>query len=348
MKVLIVHPMFYMYGGAELAIVKLIEYLKSKNHTVDLLTVGTIPDVKVDIKADNIIYANNLAELQQLLSSIYLGYNVLNFHNHPAEVLLNVAYPSVWFMNEPSQDALDGKVVDAKEVDSVVKNITKIAVSDIYNKGRAKEIYGRDDAVIIPYGVDCDYFSSGEGDRWFFKTDGKFAIGHAGWLHQKKNQMKTLEVFNNIKDKLKDANVTFIGKFTIYLNEMLKYINDNKLQDRVTIEGFADRGYLRRFYKSIDVLIHPMKDQGGWLVPLEAICAGVPVIVSNEAVFSSYFKEHELAIVTSDYEAAILDVYSNREKYRDFTAKAKEYIAKKLTWDIYGSKVEALLKEACK
>ena len=38
MKVLIVHPAFNVYGGAELAIVKFIEYLHKNNVEVDLLT----------------------------------------------------------------------------------------------------------------------------------------------------------------------------------------------------------------------------------------------------------------------------------------------------------------------
>ena len=87
---------------------------------------------------------------------------------------------------------------------------------------------------------------------------------------------------------------------------MLKYIDEHKLQDYVTIDGtFGDRNYLRKLYHSVDVLIQPTKDQGGWISPLEAICSGLPVVASEDAVFANYFKEHKLANVTNDYKNAL-------------------------------------------
>jgi glycosyltransferase involved in cell wall biosynthesis len=348
MKVLIVHPMFHVYGGAELAIVRLIEYLKSKEHSVDLLTMVTAPDVKKDIKADNIFYANNIQELQQLLNGIYINYDVVNYHNHPVELFIEKPHPSVWFMNEPPDCVMDGNKLDQKEVDQVKYNITKIAVSDTYNKGRVLTTYGRNDAIVIPYGVDYDYFDEDTGSRWFFETVNKFTILQAAWMHPRKNQMKVLETLNEIKDSIPNIKVILCGRPTSpYINQLIEYIEKNKLQNYVTLDGtFGDKPYLRRLYHSVDVLLQPVKDQGGWISPLEAIVSGLPAIISEEAVFSNYFKGNKLATVTSDYKTAILDIYNNKEKYKQLNIDAKAYIKANLTWEQYGEKVEKLLKSA--
>ena len=348
MNILIVHPAFHVYGGAELAIVKLIDYLKTKGHSVDLLTIITIPDVKKELKADNIIYANSINELQQLLNGIYANYDVINYHNHPVEILLQQPYPSVWYMNEPPDCVLDGHKLEDKEVSQVYNNITKIAVSDTYNKGRVFSVYGRKDAVVIPYGVDIDYYEVDTGSRWFFETEGKFTILQAAWMHPRKNQLKSLEVLNNLKDSISNIKLILCGRVTApYINELVKYIEDNHLEKHVILDGtFGDREYLRKLYHSVDVCIQPVKDQGGWISPLEAVCSGLPVVVSEDAVFSNYFKGNKLAVITSNYKDAILDIYNNPDKYKQLNIDAKAYIRNNLTWKSYGEKLESLMKSA--
>jgi len=340
--------MFHVYGGAELAIVKLVEYLKGKDHTVDLLTMITMPEVKEDLKTDNIFYANTYQELAQLLGGLTLNYDVINYHNHPAEVLFPSPYPSVWFMNEPPEEALCGQPLNPTDVKHVHDNITKIAVSDVYNKVRVRKLYDRDDAVVIPYGVDYDYFSKGKANRWYFDNKNKFTILQAAWIHPRKNQLETLRIFNEVLKFVPNARLILCGSITVpYINELIKYIEDNKLTDNVTIDGtFGDRNYLRNLYHSVDLLLQPITDQGGWISPLEAICAGLPVVASNNAVFASYFRKHKLATVTDNYIEAIMDIYKHNRKYKKINKVAKEYIKANLTWEKYASEVEKLLKSA--
>ena len=49
MKILLTHPRFEIYGGAEILLVKLINYL-SKNNKITLLTSAMNQEIEKDIK----------------------------------------------------------------------------------------------------------------------------------------------------------------------------------------------------------------------------------------------------------------------------------------------------------
>ncbi len=354
MKVLIVHPSFWCYGGAELCIVKLANYLKDKGHKVTILTTQMIPDIREDLKCDVQITSYKgdfFKDLKEHFNKIFKDYDVINFHNHPTELLLEERYPSVWFCNEPPDYVLDNGFLPRKEKIKILNTISKVIVSDERNARRFKHFYSID-PEIIHYGIDYEFWKNGIEDRYYFDTLFKFAILHSGMIHPRKNQFRSVELVNNLKEEIKELKLILSGTIVHkdYFLEIQNYIIKNNLEDLITFLGNVNRKTLRDLYKSVDVLIHPIKDQGGWLTPFEAMASGLPVIISTEANPSDIIKEKQIGIVVSNnnLEEALLEFYRNREKYKNMIRRGSSFVKYNLTWEKYSSNIEKILKEVAK
>lgn len=352
MRILIVHPSFYVYGGAEYAITKFVNYATEKKHEIDILTISINPDVRDDIKCNKFIFVNNLQELADKLASIYLEYNVINFYNHPTELMLGTKYPSVWYCNEPPDVVLDGNKLDDKDVKQVTDNIVSFVVADEFNAKRFKDVYSKD-AKIIPYGVDYEFYSNGKADRWLWKTENSFAILHSAWIHPRKNQLKSLEVVKELKAKIPNVKLILCGQMDAnYANVLAKYIQDNDLVDNVIIyNGFMNREKLRDLYKSVDVLIHPIKGQGGALTPFEAMCARLPVVISKEAGCADVIYKNNLGYVIgywkghTDVETYVNTIYNIYKGGSECTDDGEVYVKTNMSWKKYSDALLKVIKE---
>ena len=113
MRILIVHPNLSYYGGAELVITRLANYLKEKGHHTRVLTLLVsdeirkelnVPVLSKDEKFDSSIFgiSKQVSNLNISIRNIEDAFDVLFISNFPAELALKgVKTPSVWFCNEP-------------------------------------------------------------------------------------------------------------------------------------------------------------------------------------------------------------------------------------------------------
>jgi hypothetical protein len=112
MRVLIIYPKIYVYGGAELVVVKVCNYLSSKGIKNTLLTTSIIPEVKRDLKRTNVIIKKDLKDrMDDLEYAFFLwrkvrdyldNFDLINVHNFPAEIAAFLSSKRiVWMCNEP-------------------------------------------------------------------------------------------------------------------------------------------------------------------------------------------------------------------------------------------------------
>jgi glycosyltransferase involved in cell wall biosynthesis len=66
-----------------------------------------------------------------------------------------------------------------------------------------------------------------------------------------------------------------------YSRDRLMEVVPEELRSRVVLPGFVTRRELARWMTSASVLAYPSVDEGFGLPPLEAMAAGVPVVVGN-------------------------------------------------------------------
>ena len=378
-KVLIVHNQMKHYGGAELLIVELANWMTKMGIKNDILALSKSKEVENDLINTKIITPNHNIDLRppgyknmqdifnairvfrKKLSEIEDNYDVINFHDFPVTwSLWPRKKPAVWFMNLPPnlwskpEAGWFLKLVNKIRIGFdrfVVRNsMDIIAVAEIINKIRAKQRYDIN-SKLVDFGINYDFFSKGNKTRAIKKwpeIKNKFIVIHSGQITDVKNQMTSIRTISKVKDKIPDILIIFAGAIANqnYKNEIDDFIRKNKLENHILFTGNLERNDLRDLYKISNIGLFPIKGQGGVLAPLEVVCAGAPIIVSEEIETASFVRKHKLGIVTKDYFSAILDIYKNREKYKKMVREAGKYIRDNLSWKRYTERMVEAFKMA--
>ena len=375
MKVLIVYPRMYVYGGGELLVVRLANYLSRNRIPNAILTTGILPEIKDDLIDTRIIKAaddaarygtlmgnrlGSLVALRKQLKKNLNDYDVINVHNYPAELCtFPHSKPVVWMCNEPPEIAVNVRLQDAspfswkrlvfklilKVEQQIVKKYIPVAVvADDFNEQRFERLYGFSPRI-ANYGIDHDFFSQ-KPDK-VVREGSLFTLLHVGMITPLKNQMESVKAVKSLKDRIPGVRLKLAGSEEgIYADSLRVYIRDNGLQEHVSFTGHIDRQALRKLFFSSDLLLHPVKSQGGWLSPFEALCTGLPIVVSTEMTASKIIEDNGLGIVSDDLPEAISRVYQNRVAYCEKADRAAEWVNSHLNWDAFSEKLVSAFKAA--
>ncbi|MBU1136280.1 MAG: sugar phosphate nucleotidyltransferase [Nanoarchaeota archaeon] len=376
-KVLIVHTQMKFFGGAELLIVELANWLTKRGIKNDILALSKSKEVEDKLINTEIIIPKHKIDLQppgfknikdifkaikvfrKSLKEIEKKYDIINFHDFPVTwSLWPRKKPCVWFMNLPPNlyskpDAgFFLKTLNKMRIwldRFIVRNsVDVITVAEKLNQTRAMQRYGMK-ARLIDFGVNYDFFSKGNANKAINKWDlkGKFIVIQSGQIINVKNQLESVKAIKEIKNKIPNVLLILAGKEEVdYRKKIDEYIKKNKLEKHILFTGNLVREELRDLYKTSDVGLFPIGRQGGVLAPFEFLCSGNPIIVSEDIETASLIKKNNLGIVTKEYDKALLGVYKNREKYKQQAKKAGFFIKKNLSWEIFSDKIIKVFKDA--
>ena len=377
MRVLIVYPHMALYGGAELVIVELANYLTKKGIDNSILSLSVLDEIKNDLKGTDVIsikekkpdkngiskfinFASEAMLLRKYTHKYRKSFDVINVHNFPAEyAVFPFAKNSVWMCNEPPMQlylmknlSLPTRVA-ARIVERfdkfLVKNYIKYSVvADEFNFKRFEKIYGIK-PEIINYGIDYKFFSGGSGERVRkkFKIENNFTLIHVGTLTPLKNQIESIRVVEKLRNKIPNIKLVLAGwGEENYETVLRKYVKKNGLEDNVIFTGHLSRNTIRDLYKASDVALFPIKSQGGWLSPFEALCSKIPIIVSPFITSSDIIKRNDVGVVTNNFSKAVLDVYENRRKYDRMAKNGMDWVKEKLKWDNFSEKMLEVFEKA--
>jgi len=365
MRVLIVYPKFYIYGGAELVVVRLANYLTKKGIENAILTTAMLPEIEKDLDKTKVIIQKefkipfNFLGIREILT-LHKGirnnlkdFDLINIHNYPAEIsFFPFQKPAVWLCNEPPEIVLGinskqsllsklAKKIVLKFDKFVVKHYIKNAiVADEFNAQRFERIYGLK-PEIVNYGIDYNFFSQGHSERPQEKYNLKdnFVILQVGMVTPLKNQLESLKTIKKLKNNIPHLKLILAGlaedKYKLSLE---KYIEKEHLEDYVIFTNQINREEVRDLYHACDVLLHPIKPQGGWLSPFEALCAQRSIIVSPEMSASDIIKKEKIGIVTDNYTEAIMKIYKNADEYARMGERGREWVQNNLNWDTFCQK----------
>ncbi|MBF0553358.1 MAG: glycosyltransferase family 4 protein [Nitrospirae bacterium] len=365
MRVLVAAPQMYIYGGAELVIVELLNYLSKNKIEHALLTTGVLPEIERDLlhQHTEIITlpfgASN--DWRDLLKNMWLlskgirrhgqRFDVINLHNCPAELAaFTISKPAVWLCNEPPEVFLGGgtaregapkRFIKAMFYDFdkfiVRRFVRNVVVADESNAERFKSLYGIT-PQIIPYGINYGFFSNPP--ETIPVNKGQFTVLQSGMFNPYKNQLEAVKTVNLLRDKIPCISLILAGfQGGAYFEEVKKYINGHALNNIVQLPGHINREQLRELYYASDVLLHPVKSQGGWLSPFEALTAETPVVVSTEMTAAPVIKSEGIGTVTEDYAGALMDVYLNRQRHKQIARRGRQFVKDNLTWDNFCGKM---------
>jgi glycosyltransferase involved in cell wall biosynthesis len=378
LKVLIIQPSMAFYGGAEMVVVKLANYLSGKGVENEILTMRISKEVKSQLKGTRVTAlrgsiskkkgASNLFDFAYGIVQMWAyvrrnghRYDVINPHNFPAEyALFPSTRNSVWMCNEPPiQLYLTRYGFPMSVIQKMLVGIDRLVVrrsvgcsvvSDEFDASRFERIYG-ERPHIANYGVDCAAFSGGDGSRAekMFDLQGRFVLVQVGTLTQLKNQMESVRVVEKLKGRIPGIKLVLAGLGEEPYQGMLKsYVKEKKLDDYVTFTGHVPRDVVRDLYNACDVALFPVKSQGGWLSPFEALCAGAPIIVSRTLTCSGIIEKNRLGAVTNDFPREVMKFYGSRKECKKAAKNGGEWVRKNLTWNSFCEKMLALFREAQK
>lgn len=363
LKIVIVSPSVYVYGGAEVLMIRLLEYLKSEEHEVKFLTTNMIEEYESDlIKLGVEIYKYPFKQKKSTLLNVFkeayninkalkeIDYDLINVHNFPANLILHKRSPIVWMCNEPTEVVLStylkksntdyrkliAKLIIFLDKKIVRRNIDKIIVSDEYNKNRYNCLYGMN-SEIINYGIDYTFFSQ-KVDT--VKDEKYFKLVQVGMITELKNQFASLNAIKKLKDQIPNIKLILAGYGEgEYYNNLLNFIEKENLKDNVELLGHVNREKIRELYNYCDIMIHPVYEQGGWLSPFEAISAKIPVIVSKSLTASKIIEENDLGTVVIDsYVDAIEKIYKEKNREKNLDKKAF-WVRDNLSWNTFSEKM---------
>ncbi|KAL9961104.1 hypothetical protein ACROYT_G029990 [Oculina patagonica] len=87
--------------------------------------------------------------------------------------------------------------------------------------------------------------------------------------------------------------LTFVGSPKYEQRRIEKwFLEETKLaRNQLTIRGYCDYEEIKKMFRQADVIVMPSRTEGFGLVALEAISAGVPVLVSSECGIAKVLKE---------------------------------------------------------
>ena len=101
----------------------------------------------------------------------------------------------------------------------------------------------------------------------------------AGTVERRKN----IEAAINALPFLENARVVSVGPYTPYLDECAALARDLGVEDRVDFHGYVAREELLELYQSAGVVAMPSRYEGFGYAAAQALCAGVPVVVSDRS-----------------------------------------------------------------
>lgn len=376
MRVLIVHPYMTFYGGAELVIVKLANYLTKKKIKNAVLTLDISPELRKELRGSEILlpekplrFSPRMPYVLTLLPAVltltkYLRKNLerfdaINVHNFPAELVASYCPKKVvWMCNEPPKlhfaapspiEKGLGKVITALDKRVVRKHVSRVCVADEFNAARFKKIYGIK-PVVIPYGVDYEFFSKGNGQKArknFNLSKDDFILLQVGMLTPFKNQLESVKVVKKLKGKIPKIKLVLAGRGGNKYEKMLrKYVRKSGLEKCVIFTGHLPRATVRDFYAACDVALFPVKPQGGWLSPFEALCARKPIVISTQMTAVGMIKKNKIGTVTDDFTKAVLSIYNNPSAYSKSAQRGGLWVKKNLSWDKFCEKMVKTFTQA--
>ena len=140
---------------------------------------------------------------------------------------------------------------------------------------------------------------------------------------------------------LPDTHLVFVGAPEGKHSEVAKGLLDYGISEkRLTVRGFKDREALKHLFSEVDLVLMPSRTEGFGLTGLEALSAGLPVIISKNSGFGEALGSvpcGSLFVIDSEdpsaWTAAIKGIWNkDRQTRLDETKVVRDSYGKRYSW----------------
>ena len=162
------------------------------------------------------------------------------------------------------------------------------------------------------------------------------------------NEMKNVFMYAEIGKQLKAQGFVFnmkvVGDGPLY-NELKERIENYGIADVVKLEGKQIDP--KPYYDEAYIYIHPADIEGFGMTIVEAMSAGLPVIVSNMGGVPELVENKKDGVIVDAYNPkewvdAIIELYNNREKYTTIAKNGYETYRARFTPEIYANNLDKI------
>ena len=316
------------YGGIQVLVADLLNQ-QVRDHRVHLIIINQNPSQVLLDKLDERVRVHRLERKKSSLTLLkYLWLNVLVHTIRPQVIHCHIpdqARLLPLFPRKKLQLTLHDVNKDLKDVQRYGKvySISRSVQEDL--QGRA----GISSRVIY------NGIALGEIRVKEWTERGLFRVVVLGRLmHEKKGQDILIRAMAHLVHNrgVKNLHATIIGAGDSldYLESLVK---DLALSEQVSFAGAQERPYIQEHLRDFDLLVQPSRYEGFGITVIEAMAAGIPVLVSDvdgpmeiiqEGKYGHYFK-------SGDEEDCALKILKIKEEiqdaaYREGLEKARIYV----------------------
>lgn len=171
-----------------------------------------------------------------------------------------------------------------------------------------------------------------------YAKDNEKIVFFVGRLVNEKGVSVLIEAVPKVICGYDDVKFVIVGRGS--QKEYLKNrVNELGIANKVYFTGYLDDNDLRALYKCVDAAVYPSLYEPFGIVALEAMLAGVPVVVSDVGGLGEIV-EHDVdgkkCLVGNSNSLAdcILDILKNKERVDSVVKKAREKVLEKFNWDV--------------
>ncbi len=213
------------------------------------------------------------------------------------------------------------------------KAVTIVVDSD-FSRRQLLRLLGDFDAervqVVYP-GVAADFCAIARGNG-----DGRTILA-VGTIERRKN----LEVLVRAISQLPSARIVAIGPHTPYAHECVQIAERLGVSDRVAMPGYVSRERLLALYERCAVAAVPSRYEGFGYAAAQALCAGVPCVVSNRSSLPEVARGDALIVEAEDADAwaAALNAALNGSDDRR-AANARAAAIARFSWESSAERME--------
>ncbi|MEO5795572.1 MAG: MSMEG_0565 family glycosyltransferase [Rhodoferax sp.] len=217
-------------------------------------------------------------------------------------------------------------------------------------------------ALEVPNGVDAARYSpvpqatdAGLAQRLGIRTDGLVLLC-VGGVEQRKNTVRVLQAFIQLRAQMPQLQLVIAGGASLldhsaYAREFQALLQTSGAAPDVLLTGPLADDDMPGLFRLADVVAMPSLSEGFGLVVLEALCSGVPVVVSRIAPFTEYLQPQDASWADPLDAASIASAVQHALRGRDAQrmAASATRLAAQFSWqrsahlhaDIY-SKMRAI------
>lgn len=170
---------------------------------------------------------------------------------------------------------------------------------------------------------------------------------YVGYLRSAKGIQYLLEAIRILKEQGSLIHLTIVGQGDMY-EYCVKYIEDNNLQNHITLYGHvSDRGILLDLYSSNDVFVFPSLSEGSPRVVIEAMSRGLAVVATDVGNTKHLLNQNGFLVPpkSSNALADSINYYLEDEVLRLKHAKALLASSKKFTLSKYISSFKKVITD---